>query len=110
MGPLGVQEMVVIAVVALLVLGPERLPEAARRTARFLSRFRAEAGKAIDELKQAADVADLEREVRALRGELSGVRDDVRGTFRGVLDDGGGRPGARTPVRTQPPPFDPDTT
>lgn len=108
MGSFGLQEMLVVAVVALLVLGPDRLPEAARRLARFIGRFRAEASKAIDELRQAADVADLEREVKAIRGDLAGVRDQVRGTVAGVLDDDA-RPGAR-PLRTTPPPFDPDTT
>jgi TatA/E family protein of Tat protein translocase len=40
MGSLGAPEILVILVVALLVLGPERLPEAARQAGRFIAEAR----------------------------------------------------------------------
>ena len=40
MGSLGAPEILVILVVALLVLGPERLPEAARQAGRALAEMR----------------------------------------------------------------------
>jgi TatA/E family protein of Tat protein translocase len=40
MGSLGAPEILVILVVALLVLGPERLPEAARQVGRAVSEMR----------------------------------------------------------------------
>lgn len=50
----GVQELLVIAVVALLAVGPERLPGVARDTARLVARLRREASGVIDELKASA--------------------------------------------------------
>lgn len=40
MGSIGAPEILVILVVALLVLGPERLPEAARQAGRMLAELR----------------------------------------------------------------------
>lgn len=77
MDSLGLQEMLVVAVVALLVFGPERLPELARQAAGWLRKFRASASSSMDELRQAADIRDLEDELRSLKNELSGARDAV---------------------------------
>ena len=40
MGSIGAPEILVVLVVALLVLGPERLPEAARQVGRFVAEIR----------------------------------------------------------------------
>jgi sec-independent protein translocase protein TatB len=112
----GIQELIVIAVVALLVFGPERLPEVARNAAKLLQRFRAETQRSVDELKRAADVEDLDRELRGLGRELRETRDEVtRGFTRAVQGAGdvaadreGGGAGPRVP--TEPPPFDPEAT
>jgi sec-independent protein translocase protein TatB len=86
----GFQELLVIAVVAALVLGPNRLPKAAADVARLLARFRAEARGAISELKKQADVEGLGTELRVLRNE---VRDThgvaqraVRAELRALTD------------------------
>ncbi|MCD6640857.1 MAG: sec-independent translocase [Nocardioides sp.] len=55
-------ELAVIALVAVLVLGPDRLPDLARQAARFLSQARKMATNARDELRTelGPDYADLE--------------------------------------------------
>jgi Tat protein translocase TatB subunit len=55
---IGMTEMVVIAVIALVVLGPKRLPELARTLGRTLGEFR--------------------RSATDLRREFSGVMDETR--------------------------------
>ena len=40
MGPLGIQEIVVIMVVALLIFGPKKLPELGRSIGKTLAEFR----------------------------------------------------------------------
>lgn len=103
----GIQELIVIAVVALLVFGPERLPEVARNAAKMLQRLRAETQRSVDELKRAADVEDLDRELRGLGRELRETRESVT---RGITDVAKGR--GRAPARrdADPPPFDPEAT
>lgn len=103
---------------ALLVFGPERLPELARNAAKFVNRFRTEASRSIADLREAADLDDIGREVRALRGELTGVRDDVTRSLRepadavrGVVKDvSPGGPADHTPPADGRPPVDLEAT
>ena len=99
MGSLGFAEMLVIAVVALLVFGPERLPELAKQAGKAMAKFRSEAGRSIEELKRAADIEDLDR-------ELKGLSADARSVRRSLTDSlmAGPRPD------DAPPPTDPDAT
>ena len=115
----GFPEIFVVTVLALLVFGPERLPELARNTAKFVNRFRTEASRSIADLREAADLGDLEREVRSIRGDLAGVRDEIT---RGVREPADALRNANKPVSPGGPsaagpdeapgstPYDPEAT
>ena len=62
MGPIGMQEMIFIFILALLLFGPKKLPELARMLGKGLSEFR----RAKNELKNTFDthLQELERETR----------------------------------------------
>jgi len=55
---LGVWEVVVIALVALVVLGPERLPKLARQLGRGMREFRRAANELQNTLEEAADAEE----------------------------------------------------
>ncbi len=59
---IGLSELAVIALVAVIVFGPERLPDFARQAGRFLHRLKVFATGARDDLRQelGPDFADLE--------------------------------------------------
>ncbi len=78
----GSQELLVIALVALFVLGPERLPEVARAAAKLLTRIRNYGVTASKELRGVADLSDIEREITDLRRELDRTRTDLRRAMR----------------------------
>lgn len=81
----GMQELVVIALVALFVLGPERLPEVMRAGGRLLTRVRNYGVTASKELRGVADLSGLggiEQEVNELRRELDRTRADLRRAMR----------------------------
>lgn len=63
MGPLGVQEMLAIFVLALLLFGPKKLPELGRMLGKAVSEFR----RAKNELRSTFEshLSELEREVQA---------------------------------------------
>jgi TatA/E family protein of Tat protein translocase len=65
MGPIGVPELIVIFVVALIVFGPGKLPELGKSLGKGLAEFR----RASNELK-----ATLEEEVRAIETDLPPTR------------------------------------
>ncbi len=62
MGPFGVQEMIVIVILALVLFGPKKLPELAKMLGKGLTEFR----RAKNELKNTLDthMRELEREVQ----------------------------------------------
>ena len=54
---IGVPEMVLILVVALIVFGPNRLPEIARQMGKFIRQFQSETNRAIEDLKRGIEPA-----------------------------------------------------
>jgi Tat protein translocase TatB subunit len=72
---IGLPELFIILVIALVVLGPEKLPDLARAIGRGLGEFR----KATDELKHSFNEDD---ELRALKKSLTEARDEMSGFVR----------------------------
>ncbi|MBV9303817.1 MAG: twin-arginine translocase TatA/TatE family subunit [Acidobacteriaceae bacterium] len=75
MGPLGVQEMLAIFLVALLLFGPKKLPELGRMLGKAVREFR----RAKNELKSTFEshLSELEREVDLDRQLSSSSRDST---------------------------------
>jgi sec-independent protein translocase protein TatB len=74
----GLGEIVAIVLVTMLLFGPERLPEMARQAGRFLGRLRLTTQDALDQLKDEADIKDLnlpDLRIGSLRAQ---ARDYVR--------------------------------
>lgn len=113
----GFPELFVVGLVALLVFGPERLPELARNAAKLINRFRGEASRSIADLRASADLGGIEDEVRSIRSDLTGVRKDITRSLRGPSDaratkdvSPGGPTGTVEEDVAGPPPFDPEAT
>lgn len=73
---IGLPELVVILVLTLIVVGPQRLPETAAKVGRAVREFRRYSSGVTKELMDA--VQDLEREYQELRGELNSVSGELR--------------------------------
>jgi len=69
MGPIGVQEMVVIFLVALVLFGPKKLPELGKTIAKAMTEFR----RAQSDLK-----ATYEREMLAIEREAESLKEVTR--------------------------------
>lgn len=76
MGPLGMQELIVIFVIALLVFGPRKLPELGRSLGKGLREFK----RATNEMKATWDdqMRDVENEVRSTGNEIRNVGRDMK--------------------------------
>ena len=80
---IGFSEIVLIAVVALVVLGPERLPKAARTLGHLFGRIQ----RYVNEVK-----ADISREMeldelRRLKGEMQGAAREFEQTMTSAAND-----------------------
>jgi sec-independent protein translocase protein TatB len=105
----GFWEIVALAVLALLIFGPEKLPGIARSAGKTIGALKREAQSTMDELKRAAELEEL----RAARKELTetiteiGRQTDVSGA---VSASPSATDGAVESAAASPPPFDPDAT
>jgi TatA/E family protein of Tat protein translocase len=79
MGTVGVQEMIVIFVVALVLFGPKKLPELGRTIGKALTEFR----RASSDLKATfeREMHTLERENESLKEATSKVTSDIQSTY-----------------------------
>lgn len=73
---LDVSKIAIIAVVALLVLGPERLPRVARTAGALLRRARSSWQNVREEIERELAAEDLKKSMRDLKREVD-VRADV---------------------------------
>jgi sec-independent protein translocase protein TatB len=74
----GLGEIVAIVLVTMLLFGPEKLPEMARQAGRFLGRLRLTTQDALDQLKDEADLKDLNLPDLRIGSLRSQARDYVR--------------------------------
>jgi sec-independent protein translocase protein TatB len=99
---IGLPEFLVIAMIALIVFGPERLPEMAAQLAKLVKSLRKQASDATAELTGSSDgkiVSDLAKDLRSLT---------PRGLATGALT--GPSQVTASPKKTVNPVFDPDAT
>jgi Tat protein translocase TatB subunit len=104
---IGLPELLVILAVALIVLGPKRIPEAARSLGRGLAEFRRATSGIAEEFQSAQ--ASLEDEYRKV--DTAAKRTTTPG---GTARAGDARPGEQPSTAAVPPPTPrtqgPDTT
>ncbi|WP_029654775.1 Sec-independent protein translocase protein TatB [Marinobacter daepoensis] len=81
---IGFLELLICGVIALLVLGPERLPTAARAAGRWIGGARRMVGQFTSELDRQLKAEELREELRKA-GDVG--LDDVEKTVRGALDE-----------------------
>ena len=93
LGPgIGGSEWFIIGLVALLVVGPERLPGLLRQLGKMVAKARGMANEfraSFDEMARQSELDELRKEVEALRTVQSPVRlgPDAEAAFKGIKDE-----------------------
>jgi len=89
----GLPELLVILLITLIVVGPQRLPEMAAQIARAMREFRRYTSSLSREVTEALE--DLEKEYKAVKGEWKEVSEAVRKDVKameaevsGAIEDG----------------------
>ncbi|MEX1253366.1 MAG: Sec-independent protein translocase protein TatB [Dehalococcoidia bacterium] len=90
----GIPELLLILVIALLVVGPQRLPEMAAQLARFLRAFRAYTSSISRDFNEALE--GLEKEYDEMKGEWKEVGEGLDEGARSINEE---LRGADTDVR-----------
>ena len=110
LGPIGAQELLVLAVLALLIIGPRKLPEVARTLGRTFRNFKQttadlmetinqEVKTPLQEVKKPLD--DLKRPLDSVRKPLEVLRNPVTELKRVAMDEIK-KPAAQPTAKTGP--------
>ena len=86
---IGFLELIIVAIIALLVLGPERLPHAARTAGRWVGRIRRTVGNFSREIERQIDAEELREQLKQ-SGESLNIEEDVKNiqqTVKEALDE-----------------------
>jgi sec-independent protein translocase protein TatB len=87
---LTISEIVTIAVVILIVFGPHRLPEMAKRAGELVGRLRDAAASLRSELT--SEYEDVARPFKDIESELRAAKADLEGSVRDAIAAGGDDP------------------
>ena len=99
----GLWEMLMLAVLALLIFGPERLPGIARSVGQTIGRIRREASSTFAALSEEAELSELREFGSELRHEREQLREMARLDGKSVAS-------GTKPKPSGPPRFDPHAT
>ncbi|HET7359391.1 MAG TPA: Sec-independent protein translocase protein TatB [Rhodanobacteraceae bacterium] len=83
----GFGELLLIAVVALVVLGPERLPGAARTAGALLRRLRNGWASVRDEVEKELHAEEFKRNLRDVEAEVREAESRARESLRATADE-----------------------
>ena len=97
-GPLGMQEMLIILVVALIVFGPRKLPQIGKTLGKSIAEFR----RTSTELRSTLEREVQIEEFRAARSDLSGLGKEVTDADSGRDSAGGPGSAASGPEKAPP--------
>lgn len=87
---IGFSELIIIGIVALVVVGPERLPKVARTAGHLFGRFQRYVGSVKADLRREIEFDELEKAHHQLKADFDSARNDIAGDLRIVekeLDD-----------------------
>lgn len=63
---IGLGELIVLGLLALLVFGPDRLPSAASSAGKFVAKARDTVGQAKSQISQSADLSSMQEDLQSL--------------------------------------------
>jgi sec-independent protein translocase protein TatB len=80
---IGFSEMVIIAVVALVVLGPERLPKVARQAGQWMGKLQRYVADVKSDINRQMELEEL----RKIQTEVSSAAKSLEGSMQSVVSD-----------------------
>lgn len=75
---MGFTEILIIAVIAILFLGPDKLPSAMVEVAKFFRSVKKTIGTVKDSLEEEMNVSDIKEEALAYKRELLSASDELK--------------------------------
>lgn len=102
MGSLSFGEIVTILVIVLVIFGPERLPELARRLGAIVAKARQATASFTRQIE--AEYGEAAQPIHELRSQLEGAKQEISDVVTGIADIGAIDAGEVRPLRPVLPP------
>ncbi len=80
-------ELIVIAIVALIVIGPERLPKVARTLGALTGRMQRYVAQIKDEVNREARFADLQQLQEEIKSAVNSSQASIKGKLNDIADE-----------------------
>ncbi|MCR4396251.1 MAG: TatA/E family twin arginine-targeting protein translocase [Candidatus Saccharicenans sp.] len=76
-GSIGVPELIVIFIIALLVFGPKKLPEVGKSVGRAIREFKKASDELRNKVEEEISVSEIKSEINEVKSNLTEFRDDL---------------------------------
>ncbi len=80
----GFLEMLVVGIIALLVIGPERLPEVAAKVGKFIGKIKAFVATTRDDIEREIRADELQTMLAKQKEEIGELRDMMKNTKKDI--------------------------
>jgi sec-independent protein translocase protein TatB len=84
---IGFTELVLISIIAILFLGPDKLPGALVEMGKFIKSVKKTIGEAKSSLEEEMNISDLKEEALSYKKQLTDATDELKGFKNLSLDD-----------------------
>ena len=98
---IGLPELIVIAIIALLVVGPKKLPDLAKSLGKGLSEFRRAADDVTDNIKETLKPDDVKKEINAFKDSLLYGKENDHRSSSPAGEEGRESPHKDSPLKDQ---------
>jgi len=83
----GFLEMLVVGIIALLVIGPERLPEVAAKVGKFIGKIKAFVATTRDDIEREMRADELQNMLAKQKEEIGELRDMMKNTKKDISSE-----------------------
>jgi sec-independent protein translocase protein TatB len=84
---IGFTELLLISIIAILFLGPDKLPEALVQMAKFIKSVKKTVGEAKSSLEEEMKISDLKEEALSYKSKLDSASNELKGFKNFDFDD-----------------------
>lgn len=84
---IGTGELIVILLIAVFVVGPERLPKLAKSFGKAIAGVKKYMNSVTEELTEDEELKDLSKEIKQIRKDLNSTVDDLKKVTKQTVDD-----------------------
>lgn len=77
-GSIGIPELIVIFIIALLVFGPKKLPEVGKSVGKALREFKKASNELRNKVEEEINASEIKTEIKSVQDDLNYLQDSIK--------------------------------